>query len=162
MSIDRRVRADPTAEEAGDDDNGNRPVEAAPVTLSPKWQRPICRDDIESPAPEEMFTGTDCDVLLSLPQQGARRVASRRKPLKEYASSPPPTLAPTALPDHTSGSGDDGRSVMDLNPRGEALSDLAVLLQPVSSHRRHMSQGASQVLRRCEVSGAPVAPRSPG
>ena len=40
MSIDRRVCDDPTAEEAGDDDNGNRPVEAAPVTLSPKWLSP--------------------------------------------------------------------------------------------------------------------------
>ena len=79
---------DEAGEEAGDDANGNRPVEAAPVTLSPKWQRPIRRDDIESPAPEEMFTGTDCDVLLSLPQQGARRVVSRHEPLKEYASSP--------------------------------------------------------------------------
>ena len=79
MSIDRRVCDDPTAEEAGDDDNGNRPVEAAPVTLSPKWQRPIRRDDMKSPAPEEMFTGTDCDVLLSLPQQEARRVASRHE-----------------------------------------------------------------------------------
>ena len=64
VSIDRRVRDDPTAEEAGDDDNGNRPVEAAPVTLSPKWQRPIRGDDMESPAPEEVFTSTGCDVLL--------------------------------------------------------------------------------------------------
>ena len=77
MSIDRRVCDDPAAEEAGDDDNGNRPVEAAPVALPPKWQRPIRRDDMESPAPEEVFTGTDCGVLLPLPQQGARRAASR-------------------------------------------------------------------------------------
>ena len=79
MSIDRRVCDDPTAEEAGDDDNGNRPVDAAPVTLSPKWQRPIRGDDTESPAPEEVFTSTGCDALLPLPQQGARRVVNRRE-----------------------------------------------------------------------------------
>ena len=78
-----------------------------------------------SPAPEKMFTDTDCGVLFLMPRHEARRVAGRRKSRMVHASSPPPTLAPTACPDHTSGSADDGRSVMDLNPVGETLSDLA-------------------------------------